>query len=145
MIKKTENDIGTIQQMFLEELHFLFLEVPNSIESQKKAWPKFEARFPTLTGRKMYGLDYDDQKRYRLCSLIDESDKGETFGLEQFIFEGGKYVRLRLKASPDELFKKIDPAYKYMISVYKNEIDWSRPLIEHYKSKCILDILLPLL
>ncbi len=61
----------------------------------------------------MKGLDYDETKTYRLCSLVLESDNGETFGYKQFEFSGGHYLRLRLKYSPTELLKKIGPAYDF--------------------------------
>lgn len=143
MNKSIKTEFGMIQEVVVEKMQLLYMEVPNDIESQKKAWPEFEARFPTLTGRKMYGLDYGESKLYRVCSIVRESDQGETFGLDQFEFEGGAYIRLRLKFDPPELYEKIDPAYKLLIGRYQDSIDWSRPLIEHYKAENILDIMIP--
>jgi hypothetical protein len=125
-------------------MKFLYMEVANNSESQKKAWSKFESRFPSLTGRKMYGLDYDSEKIYRVCSLVLDSDNGETFGLKQFEFEGKTHIRLRLKFPTSELFKKIGPAYGFLINQYKKEINWSLPMIEHYKTNNILDIMIPI-
>lgn len=34
------------------------------------------------------------------------SDHGELFGFDQFEFEGGTYIRLRLKFDPPELYEK---------------------------------------
>lgn len=141
-IIKTE--LGTIQTVEVEKMSFLYTEVSNDPESQKKAWPEFEAGFPSLTGRKMYGLDYHQQKVYRVCSLVLESDNGETFGLRQFDFEGGTYIRLRLKFDPPELYEKIAPAYEFLIGQYESEINWSLPMIEQYKAKNILDIMIPI-
>ena len=73
-------------------MKFLYLEVPNDIENQKKAWTKFEDYLPSLTGRKMYGLDYSESKVYRVCSLVLEDDERKNFGLKQFKFEGGPYM-----------------------------------------------------
>ena len=139
-----KTELGTIQEVTVEKMQFLYMEVPNDVESQKKAWPKFEAKFPSLVGRKMYGLGYDTSKTYRLCSLVLASDNGETFGLEQFEFAGGTYLRLRLKYAPSELFGKIGPAYGFLFSQYEESIDWSLPIIEHYKAKDTLDIMIPI-
>jgi len=89
----------------------------------------------------MYGLDYDENKLYRVCSLVREDDNGETFGLKLFEFQGGIYMRLRLAFAPPELFEKIGPAYNLLISQYKASINWSLPTIEYYKAHNILDIM----
>ncbi len=49
----------------------------------------------------MYGLDYYEPKTYRLCSLVLESDNGETFGYEQFEFSGGNYFEIKVEISAD--------------------------------------------
>lgn len=140
-IKKTE--LGTIQKVAVEKLNFLYMEVANDVENQQKAWPEFEAKFPSLTGRKMFGLDYDSTKTYRVCSVVLEQDNGENFGLDEFEFEGGSYIRLRLKFDPPELYEKIGPAYGFLFENYEEVIDWEKPVIEQYKAKNILDIMIP--
>lgn len=143
MEKIIKTNLGVIQQVTVNKLKLLYLEVDNSIESQRKAWPVFEGKFPSLTGRKMFGLDYDKENKYRVCSLILDSDNGETFGLETFEFLGGLYQRLRLKYEPPELFEKIGLAYSILINKYENDIDWSLPFIEQYKARNVLDIMIP--
>ncbi len=92
MDKTINTELGIIQEVTVEKMNFLYIEIPNDIDNQKKAWPTFEARFPSLTGRKMYGLDYGESKLYRVCTLVLESDHGELFGFDQFEFEGGTYM-----------------------------------------------------
>lgn len=138
-----QTDLGNIQQIKIEKMRLLYREGPHDVASQQKIWPTFEAHFPSLTGRKMFGFDYGDQKLYRACSLVLESDQGETFGLKQFEFEGGNYLRLRLKFDPPELFDKIGPAYQFLFSQYDEQINWSQPSVEHYKAKNILDVMIP--
>lgn len=140
-IQKTE--LGILQKVTVEKMNFLYMEVPHDFESQQQAWPEFEARFPSLKGRKMYGLDYDEKKLYRVCSLVLDSDEGETYGLEAFEFVGGTYMRLRLKFDPPELYEKIGPTYGYLFSQYEADINWSLPMIEQYKAKNILDVMVP--
>lgn len=142
-ILKTQ--LGTIEVVQIEKMNLLYLETKNDVESQQRSWPEFESKFTSLTGRKMYGLDYGDKKIYRLCALINEADQGDTFGLNQFQFGGGKYLRLRIKHNPPELYDKIGPAYNFLFSTYADSINWELPTIEHYKTHNILDIMIPIL
>lgn len=141
MDKTIKTELGNIQKVRVEKMQFLYMEVASDPESQQAAWPKFEASFPSLTGRKMFGLDYDDRKAYRVCSLVLDQDEGETYGLDQFEFEGGDYMRLRLNFEPPKLYEMIGPAYGLLIGQYEDAIDWSLPFIEQYKAKNILDIM----
>lgn len=143
MDRLIKTELGIIQEVTVEKMRVLYLEVPNSVSKVKEAWPKFEESFHSLKGRKMFGLDYDNEKVYRVCSKVLEEDEGETFGLNEFTFEGGKYRRLRLKENPPQLYEKIGPAFELLIKEYSNEIDWERPLIEYYKSENILDVMVP--
>lgn len=145
MHNSNKTDLGTVQKVTVEKMQFLYEEVANDHQSQQKAWPEFEARFPSLVGRKMYGLDYDDQKKYRVCSLVLESDAGKNYGLNQFEFQGGEYMRLRLKFDPPELYDKIGPAYGYLLGAFDEIIDWSLPFIEQYKAHNVLDIMVPII
>jgi hypothetical protein len=144
MIKSIETELGKVQEIVIKKMKFLYMEVSNDVESQKEAWPVFESKFPNLTGRKMYGLDYGDEKRYRVCSLVLESDNGLNYGCKMFSFEGGAYLRLRLKFDQPLLFEKIGPAYNYLFTNYSHQIDWTMPTIEHYKAHNVLDIMIPI-
>lgn len=72
------------------------------------------------------------------------SDEGETFGLKQFAFPGGDYARLRLRFEPPDLYEKIGPAYSQLFRQYEDTFEWSLPLIEYYKAREVLDIMVPL-
>ncbi|MDY0339551.1 MAG: hypothetical protein WC925_04990 [Bacilli bacterium] len=145
MDKSIDTNLGVIKKVFLEKMKFLYMESRNDVESQKKTWPDFESKFPSLTGRKMYGLDYSEKGTYRTCSLVLDTDAGNNYGLDQFEFEGGKYMRLRLKHEPPILFEKIGPAYDLLIKNYEDIINWNMPFIEYYKAKNVLDIMVPVL
>lgn len=84
-ILKTE--LGNVQKVQIDKLHLIYSEIDNSIEDQQKGWPEFEAKFPSLTGRKLLGLDYDEKNKYRMCSIVKEEDNGDTFGFKTFMFE----------------------------------------------------------
>ena len=135
MDKTVQTELGIVQKIVVKSMKLLYMEVSNDIKNQKNAWPKFEEHFPSLTGRKMYGFDYSNSKIYRVYSLVLDEDNGENFGLKQFDFEGGVYIRLRLKFNPPELYEKIGPAYDFLIRNYEESIEWSLTMIEHYKAK----------
>jgi len=145
MGKAIDTNLGMIEKVSVEKMKFLYMESGNDVASQKKKWPEFESKFPSLTGRKMYGLDYDKKGIYRTCSLVLDKDEGNDFGLRQFEFEGGQYIRLRLKFEPPIIFEKIGPAYDLLIKNYEEIINWEMPFIEHYKARNILDIMIPIL
>lgn len=136
--------LGKVRKVNLDKMDFLYMEVSNDLATQQQAWPKFESKFPTLNRRKMYGLDYEYIKKYRLCSLVLSEDESNTYGLNKFEFEGGNYMRLRLKFDKPELYEKIGPAYDYLFKNYEQNIDWKKPTIEYYKSSNILDIMIPI-
>ncbi len=145
MDKLIDTNLGVIEKIFLENMEFLYMEAANNVESQKRTWPEFESKFPSLTGRKMYGLDYSNKGIYRTCSLVLKQDEGNNYGLKQFEFEGGQYMRLRMKFEPPILFEKIGPAYDLLIENYEDIINWEMPFIEHYKARNVLDIMVPIL
>ena len=47
MDKTINTELGIIQEVTVEKMNFLYIEIPNDIDNQKKAWPTFEARFPS--------------------------------------------------------------------------------------------------
>ena len=57
-----KTELGVIQNLTIGRMQFLYEEVASDLQTQQKAWPEFEARFPSLIGRKMFGLDYGDKK-----------------------------------------------------------------------------------
>ncbi len=138
-----QTELGMLQKVTVEKMQLLYTEVDNSPESQQQAWPEFEGKFDSLSRRKMYGLDYADKELYRVCTVVLEGDNAEDYGLGQFQFEGGTYMRLRLKFQPPELYEKIGPAYSLLIGKYEDVMDWSLPFIEHYKAEDVLDIMVP--
>ncbi len=144
MKKSGSTELGALQEVKVDKMKLFYMEVPNNIENQQKAWPEFESRFPSLSGRKMYGLDYAEKNLYRVCSIVLDSDNNNDYGLDTFEFAGGTYMRLRLIFDPPVLYEKIGPAYKFLISQYENTIDWSLPFIEHYKAENILDVMVPI-
>lgn len=67
-ILKTE--LGNVQKVQIDKFHLIYSEIDNSIENQQKGWPEFEAKFPSLTGRKLLGLDYDEKTNIECVRLL---------------------------------------------------------------------------
>ena len=54
---------------------------------------------------------------------------------------GGTYLRARLQGEPPALYDQILPTLKEMIR--QTAVDSSRPTVEFYRSRDVIDLLLP--
>jgi hypothetical protein len=96
-----------------------------------------------LKGRKFYGYFNPDTNEYRACVARTAEDlPPETIDLKPWIIPKGLYTYEKIE---DWNGKKhlIAPAFERMIKENENVIDWSRPILEFYKSMNELRLLVP--
>jgi hypothetical protein len=93
-----------------------------------------------LRGRKYYGA-FDDDGEYRVCVQLREADDPPAFGLEVGTLPGGRYARLRLTGEPPGVYGLIGPTFKRLSE--RPDRDPSRPGIEFYRRRDVIDLLLP--
>jgi hypothetical protein len=93
-----------------------------------------------LHGRKYYGA-FDNDGEYRVCVQLREGDDPQAFGLEVGTLPGGRYARLRLTGEPPEIYELIGPTFKRLSE--RPDRDPSRPGIEFYRRRDVVDLLLP--
>jgi len=62
--------------------------------------------------------------------------------LEVGTLPGGRFARLRLKGEPPEVYALIGPAFSRLTE--RSDRDRSRPGIEFYRSRKVIDLLLPI-
>src|SRR5437879_1888010 len=96
-----------------------------------------------LKGRKFYGYFNPDTDEYRACvATAAEDPRPETIGLQQWTIPKGLYTYEKIE---DWNSKKhlIAPAFERMIRENSGVIDWSRPILEFYKSMNELRLLVP--
>ena len=124
-----------------EDVRVMFMradmDTPDAIQS---AWAEFETAVG-LRGRKFFGAVYDAANEYRVCTQLKEDDDPEALGFEAGTLPGGTYLRGRLQGEPPAVYDQILPALQEMIR--QTAVDPSRPTIEFYRSRDVIDLLLP--
>jgi hypothetical protein len=94
-----------------------------------------------LRGRKYYGA-FDNEGEYRVCVQLREEDDPQTLGLEVGSLPGGRYLRQRLRGEPPEVYALIGPTFERLSE--RPDRDSSRPGIEFYRRRDVIDLLLPI-
>ena len=93
-----------------------------------------------LRGRKYYGA-FDNDGEYRICVQLREEDNPQELGLEVGMLPGGRYARERLTGEPPEIYRLIGPTFERLSA--RPDRDPSRPGIEFYRRRDVIDLLLP--
>jgi hypothetical protein len=93
-----------------------------------------------LHGRKYFGA-FDNDGEYRVCVQLRDGDDPEALGLEVGTLPGGLYARVRLSGEPPEIYRQIAPAFERLAQ--RPDRDRSRPGIEFYRRRDVIDLLLP--
>jgi hypothetical protein len=93
-----------------------------------------------LRGRKYYGA-FDDSGEYRVCVQLRDDDDPQAIGLEVGRLPGGRYALQRLTGEPPEVYDLIGPTFQRLSE--RPDRDPSRPGIEVYRRRNIIDLLLP--
>jgi hypothetical protein len=94
-----------------------------------------------LRGRKYYGA-FDNEGEYRVCVELREEDDPQALGLEVGSLPGGRYARRRLTGEPPEVYDLIGPTFEQLSE--RPDRDSSRPGIEFYRRRDVIDLLLPI-
>ena len=93
-----------------------------------------------LRGRKYYGA-FDGDGEYRVCVELREGDDPQALGFEVGSLPGGRYARERLTGEPPGLYELIGPTFERLS--LRPDRDPSRPGIEFYRRRDVVDLLLP--
>ena len=94
-----------------------------------------------LRGRKYYGAFAADGDEYRICVQLRDGDDPEAFGLEVGSLPGGRYARVRITGEPPAVYDLIGPTFEKLSA--RPDRDRSRPGIEFYRRRDVIDLLLP--
>ena len=94
-----------------------------------------------LRGRKYYGVFDADGDEYRVCVQLREGDDAGTLGLEVGTLPGGRYARVRLTGEPPDVCRLIGPTFERLAE--RPDRDRSRPGIEFYRRRDVIDLLQP--
>jgi hypothetical protein len=94
-----------------------------------------------LRGRKYYGAFDVDGEEHRVCVQLQPGDDPQALGLEIGTLPGGRYARVRLTGEPPAIHGLIGPTFARLSQ--RADRDSSRPGIEFYRRRDVIDLLLP--
>jgi len=129
-------------RILLDETELMYLSV-KGVSNAPGAFAKLESKLPSLKGRKFYGYFNPDSDEYRACvARTAEDPRPETIGLQQWTVPRGLYTYEKID---DWNSKKhlIASTFEKMIKENESIVDWSRPILEFYKSMNEMRLLVP--
>jgi hypothetical protein len=128
------------EQVLIErdETQVMFKRVADEPDAIRRGMAEVE-ELVGLRGRKYYGA-FDDGE-YRVCVQLHEGDDPQALGLEVGTLPGGRYARLRLTGEPPAVYDLIGPTFERLAE--RPDRDRSRPGIEFYRRRDVIDLLLP--
>ena len=94
-----------------------------------------------LRGRKYLGA-FDDNGEYRICVALRDGDDPDALGLEVGTLPGGRYACVRLVGEPPGVYSLIGPTFEELSR--RSDRDRTRPGIEYYRRRDVVDLLLPI-
>ena len=124
-----------------DEVPVMFRRAADEQEAISRAWAELEGAVGSLRGRKFYGVFDVEAHEYRACVQLGDGDDAEALALEVGILPGGRYARVRLEGEPPDVYRQIAPAFERLAQ--REDHDASRPGIEYYRRRDVIDLLLP--
>ena len=109
-------------------------------EAMGRAWAELEAAVG-LRGRKFFGAFQPLTGEYRVCVQLRDGDDPDALGLKVGTLPDGRYLRLRLEGEPPAVYERIAPSFEALMK--QADPDPSRPSIEFYRRRDVIDLLLP--
>ncbi len=125
-----------------DEIAVMFKRVADEQTAISRGWAELEEAVGLLRGRRFYGAFDEASREYRVCVQRRQSDRPALLGLEAGTLQGGRYARVRLQGEPPAVYKLIAPAFETLAS--RSDHDQSRPSIEFYRRRDVVDLLLPI-
>lgn len=124
----------------LPDILVYYVKSSNGVKGASKAFDELESVLDSLKGRKFYGLIYGNppNDNYIACMGINP---GDNFDFPMMTVSGGEYVQEKIKDWGNNL-SQVPGIFKKLID--SNQVDASRPSIEHYSSMRELRCLVPI-
>lgn len=107
----------------------------------QKAFGELEARLGTLRGRRFFGVFEPASGEYLACVQTKPGDDPDGLGLRQMVLPGGAYLRARISGEPPAVYAQIAPTFEELEK--QERPDATRPLIEFYRRRNEIDLLVP--
>jgi hypothetical protein len=120
----------------------MFKRVADELGAINCGWSEVEQAVAPLRGRKFYGACDPASEEYRVCVQVREADDPSALGLEAGTLPGGCYARVRLNGEPPDVYQMIGPTFEKLAQ--RPDCDPTRPLIEFYRRRDLIDLLQPI-
>lgn len=134
--------VPMVSSTILPETILMYCSV-KGVANAKTAFVKLESALPTLRGRRFYGYYDPDTEEYRACvEMISADPDPATHGFEKWTVPAGPYVYEKIMDWQSKT-STIASVVQKLIEDNKPKIDWSRPILEHYRALNELRIMLP--
>jgi hypothetical protein len=124
-----------------EPTDVMLVRVPDQLSEIQRAWASFEAAVG-LRGRKFYGAFDPVTDTYSVCAVLRPDDDPSEFGAEHGTLPGGRYACVRLHGEPPGVYEEIGPTAERLAQ--RADADPTRPTLEYYRRRDLIDVLVPL-
>lgn len=125
-----------------EPIDVMLVRVPDQLSEIQRAWASFEGAVG-LRGRKFYGAFDPVTATYSVCAVIRSGDDPSAFGAEHGTLPGGRYACVRLHGEPPAVYEDIGPAAERLAQ--RPDADRTRPTLEYYRRRDLIDVLVPII
>jgi hypothetical protein len=123
------------------EVAVMFKRVADEQAAITPGWAEVEEAVGSLRGRKFYGVFDGGMNGYRVCVQRRDDDEPAASCLEVGKLPRGRYAQVRLHGEPPALYELIAPTFERLAQ--RPDHDPSRPGIEFYRRRDVIDLLLP--
>jgi DNA gyrase inhibitor GyrI len=124
-----------------ENSHVMFKRAADEQQAITRAWAELEDLVGSLRSRKFYGVFDEQADEYRACVQLREDEDPEALGLSTDTLPGGRYARVRLEGEPPAVYALIAPTFEKLAQ--RRDYDPTRPAIEFYRRRDVIELLLP--
>jgi hypothetical protein len=126
-----------------DNVRVMFMRASAEQAAITRAWAELEEAVGSLRGRRFYGVFDPTSREYRACVEVRDGDEPARLGLEPGTLAGGRYARRRLTGEPPAVYALIAPAMEQLAQ--RPDADSTRPSIEFYRRRDVIDLLQPVL
>ena len=124
-----------------DEVAVMFRSAGDEQAAITRAWSDLESAVGSLRGRRFFGVFDEAKHEYRACAELRAGDDPAALGLETGTLAGGRYARRRLRGEPPGVYAQIAPVFEELAQ--RSDRDDTRPGIEFYRSRDVIELLLP--
>jgi hypothetical protein len=133
--------VGEARIVVREPVDVMLVRVADELAAIQQAWTEFETAVG-LRGRKFYGAFDPVADTYSVCAVLRPNDDPAAVGAERGILPGGRYACVRLHGEPPAVYAQIGPTAERLAK--RPDADRTRPTLEYYRRRDVIDILVPI-